>query len=72
MKKHLTRFFLGALCIFAFVGHAGHVWDIPFVSVMDAYLYDARLRITMPDTIDDRVVVVDLDEKSLAEVGRWP
>ena len=39
---------------------------------MDAYLYDARLRITMPDTIDDRVVIVDLDEKSLAEVGRWP
>lgn len=72
MKKHLTRFVLGALCIFAFLGHAGHVWDIPFVSVMDAYLYDARLRITMPDTIDDRVVVVDLDEKSLAEVGRWP
>jgi adenylate cyclase len=26
----------------------------------------------MPNTVDDRVVVVDLDEKSLAEVGRWP
>lgn len=72
MKKHLTRFILGALCVIAFLGHAGHVWEIPFVSVMDAYLYDARLRITMPDTVDDRVVVVDLDEKSLAEVGRWP
>ena len=72
MKKHLTRFILGALCVIAFLGHAGRVWEIPFVSVMDAYLYDARLRITMPDTIDDRVVIVDLDEKSLAEVGRWP
>ena len=72
MKKHLTRFILGALCVIAFLGHAGHVWEIPFVSVMDAYLYDARLRITMPDTVDDRVVVVDLDEKNLAEVGRWP
>ena len=72
MKKHLARFLLGALCVIAFLGHAGHVWEIPFVSVLDAYLYDARLRVTMPDTVDDRVVVVDLDEKSLAEVGRWP
>src|SRR4051812_24521522 len=31
-----------------------------------------RLRATMPKTMDNRVVIVDLDEKSLAEVGRWP
>lgn len=72
MKKHLARFLLGALCVLAFFGHAGHVWEIPFVSVLDAYLYDAKLRVTMPNTVDDSVVIVDLDEKSLAEVGRWP
>ena len=72
MKKHLSRFVLGALCIVAFLGHAGRVWEIPLVSVLDAYLYDARLRLTMPGTVDDRVVVVDIDEKSLAEIGRWP
>lgn len=26
----------------------------------------------MPNTLDDRIVIVDIDEKSLAEVGRWP
>ncbi|MDD2741413.1 MAG: adenylate/guanylate cyclase domain-containing protein [Rhodocyclaceae bacterium] len=72
MKKNFTRFLLGVFCVLAFVGHAGRVWEIPFVSVLDAYLYDARLRLTMPGTVDDRVVIVDLDEKSLAEVGRWP
>ena len=72
MKKHLSRFILGALCIVAFLGHAGRAWEIPLVAVLDAYLYDARLRLTMPDTVDDRVVVVDIDEKSLAEIGRWP
>ena len=72
MKKYLSRFFLGALLILAFVGHAGHVWEMPLVPVLDAYLYDARLRLTMPETVDDRVVVVDIDEKSLAEIGRWP
>jgi adenylate cyclase len=26
----------------------------------------------MPRTLDERIVIVDIDEKSLAEVGRWP
>jgi adenylate cyclase len=26
----------------------------------------------MPKTMDDRIVIIDIDEKSLAEVGRWP
>jgi adenylate cyclase len=25
-----------------------------------------------PRTLDERIVIVDIDEKSLAEVGRWP
>ena len=39
---------------------------------LDDIIYDARLRATMPRTLDERIVIVDLDEKSLAEVGRWP
>jgi len=26
----------------------------------------------MPRGVDDRVVILDIDEKSLQEVGRWP
>ncbi|HZX31937.1 MAG TPA: adenylate/guanylate cyclase domain-containing protein [Rhodocyclaceae bacterium] len=72
MKKHFSRFVLGIACVLAVIGHAAHLWQIPFVSVVDAYLYDVRVRLSASDTVDDRVVVVDLDEKSLAEVGRWP
>ena len=39
---------------------------------LDDIIYDARLRATMPRTLDERIVIVDIDEKSLAEVGRWP
>jgi adenylate cyclase len=35
-------------------------------------LYDARLRLTMAARHEPRIVIVDIDEKSLAEVGRWP
>ena len=72
MKKHRVRFLLGALCVLLLFGHAGRLWRIPFVSAFDAYLYDVRLRLTMPDTLDNSVVIVDIDEKSLGEIGRWP
>ncbi len=72
MKKHLVRFVLGALCILILLGHAARAWPIHFVSALDAYLYDVRVRLSMPDTVDPSVVIVDIDERSLAELGRWP
>jgi len=72
VKKHLVRFVLGALCVLLLLGHAARVWPIHFVSAFDAYLYDVRVRLGMPDTVDPSVVIVDIDERSLAEIGRWP
>ena len=72
VKKHLVRFLFGALCVVAFLGHAAKLWQIPFITALDAYLYDVRVRTFMPGTLDPRIVVVDIDEKSLAELGRWP
>lgn len=72
MKKHLVRIALGLLLSLVFLGHAARVYQIPLVSTLDAFVYDTRLRLTTPGGIDERVVILDLDEKSLAEVGRWP
>lgn len=52
--------------------HASDVLRIGVLQRLDDIIYDARLRATMPRTLDDRIVIVDIDEKSLAEVGRWP
>lgn len=71
-KKYAVRYVLGVLLMLVFLGHSGQFWRIPLVSLVDAYIYDARLRLTAPNTVDDRIVIVDIDEKSLAEVGRWP
>ena len=54
------------------LGHAGRLWQIPFVTALDAYLYDVRVRLAMPNTVDQRVVIVDIDERSLGEIGHWP
>ena len=72
MKKHLPRFLLGALILAALLGHAAKLYQIGFVTQLDAFIYDTKVRLTMPHTIDERIVILDIDEKSLAEVGRWP
>ena len=44
---------------------------MPFVDGLDRQLYDLRLRWS-PPVHGDRVVIVDIDEKSLADIGHWP
>ena len=44
----------------------------PFIEELEYLLYDTRMILTMPGDIDPRVVIVDIDEKSLTEVGHWP
>ncbi|MEY2953861.1 MAG: hypothetical protein RLZZ401_1948 [Pseudomonadota bacterium] len=52
--------------------HATGILPIGIINRLDEIIYDTRLRATMPNTLDDRIVIVDIDEKSLAEIGRWP
>jgi adenylate cyclase len=52
--------------------HATHVLELPLVGVIDRSLDDARMRSLAPHTLDPRIVIVDIDEASLAVLGRWP
>ncbi|MFO1320447.1 MAG: adenylate/guanylate cyclase domain-containing protein [Burkholderiales bacterium] len=72
MKKHAARIIAGIVIVLAFALHGARFFEIPFVNALEAMAYDARLKLTMPRTQDPRVVIVDIDEKSLAEEGRWP
>ena len=72
MNKHLVRIALGLVVVLAFVGHAGRYYQIPFIDRFENIVYDARLRLTMANGVDPRIVIIDIDEKSLAVEGRWP
>lgn len=72
MKQYLPRYGLGLLIILVLLGHSAKFYQIPFINHMDALIYDAKVRLTMPRSLDQRVVILDIDEKSLAEQGRWP
>jgi adenylate cyclase len=39
---------------------------------LENFTYDARLNLTMPGGVDTRIVILDLDERSLEKEGRWP
>ena len=54
------------------IGHAANSYQIGVVSRLDAIIYDTKLRLTMPKTVDERLVILDIDEKSLSEQGHWP
>jgi adenylate cyclase len=45
---------------------------LAFVSQLEHFIYDVRLRLTMPQSGDPNIVILDLDEASLAEIGHWP
>src|SRR5690606_14834164 len=72
LSLHWIRYGLGLLMLATLLGHALHVYDIPLVTRLEAIVYDSKVRLTMPQTLDPRIVIVDIDEKSLAEQGRWP
>src|SRR5450759_204205 len=57
-----------------FVGHVAEFYNIGLITRLDNIMYDARLALTMPGGVDPRVVILDIDERSLDKtaLGRWP
>ena len=72
MSNYLVRRLLGLAIALFFLCHSADWVRIPLINTLDAFIYDSRLRLTAPGGVDERIVIVDIDEKSLAEVGRWP
>jgi len=72
MKKHSLLIALGLAIVLLFIGNAAKFYHLGFVNFVEEKLYDTRLRLTMPNTLDPSVVILDIDEKSLKEEGHWP
>lgn len=71
-QQQIPRLLLGLGITLLFVLHAFNLLELPLLERLENFAYDARLKISMSDTLDSRIVIVALDEKSLAKVGRWP
>jgi adenylate cyclase len=62
----------GVAIVLAFLAHEAEWVQYRPVQQMELFAYDTRLRQFMPRTPDPRVVILDIDEKSLNAEGRWP
>lgn len=72
LANHWARIAVTLLPLLFAVGHTTKLFNIGIVQTLDNLIYDAKLRWAMPRTLDPRIVIVDVDEKSLSEVGQWP
>jgi len=62
-----------ALALFAvFLLYIVRILPAPLLDQMERSSYDARLNLTLPGDVDPTVVIVDVDEASVARIGQWP
>ncbi len=72
IKRHRIRIGISLAVLLTFLMHTLGVLHMGFVDRMENLAYDIRLNVMMPNTVDSRIVIVDIDERSLLEQGRWP
>ncbi len=72
LRRHWPRIAITLLPVLLALAHSTGAWRLQAIDHLDHVIYDARLRATMPRTLDPRVVIVDVDDASLARQGQWP
>lgn len=72
LRLHAVRIGLGFAIVLLLLLNAAGVVPLGFAQRLENYTYDQRLQWTMPGTVDPRIVIVDIDERSLQEQGHWP
>jgi adenylate cyclase len=77
LGQHVARIAAGLAITLLLIAHAARLYptadgSIESVSEIDSLIYDSRVRMDMRRGVDERIVILDIDEKSLGELGRWP
>jgi adenylate cyclase len=70
--QRIIRLVLSLVILLALLLDTSDIYNYPFVRKLENWTYDARLNFTLQNTLDENVVIVDIDETSLAKVGRFP
>jgi adenylate cyclase len=71
-RRHALRIGISLMMVVLLLLNAKGVFQLNFMERLENYTYDLRLLANMPGGVDPRIVIVDIDEKSLQEQGHWP
>jgi adenylate cyclase len=72
LRRHGARIAITLLPVILALVSVFHAGSRSLVDSLDQLIYDARLRATMPGGLDPRIVIVDIDDPSLQQLGQWP
>ncbi|NND82882.1 MAG: adenylate/guanylate cyclase domain-containing protein [Gammaproteobacteria bacterium] len=80
MERNLVIFSLALTLIFAMdlfkkevdLGFTKFTFNLGFTDALERSAYDIRVRLSAREERDPRVVIIDIDEKSLLEYGQFP
>jgi adenylate cyclase len=72
VRRHWPRMAITLVAVALALAHATGLYRFSFLDRLDDVIYDARLRSTVPGTLDPRIVIVDIDDASLQAMGQWP
>src|SRR3569833_721342 len=72
MQRGAIRLAIGAVVFALFIANTAGLLPLRLLTQIENLSYDFRIRATMPRGVDPRVVVVDIDEKSIAALGQFP
>ncbi|MDT3679564.1 MAG: adenylate/guanylate cyclase domain-containing protein [Burkholderiaceae bacterium] len=70
-RSRVLRAIAGMAIVFVFVSIDLGLVRVGGLGALDRDLYDGRQRTVAP-VLDERIVIVDIDERSLGAYGRWP
>lgn len=71
LSKYWLRWALGLLLTLVAALYPLGIWSSHAIERQDTMIADLRMRL-QPAVLDPRVVIVDIDSKSLTEIGRFP
>ncbi|WP_368086479.1 CHASE2 domain-containing protein [Variovorax sp. OV329] len=72
MLRHWPRILITFVPVVLMLVYVGATTRRPMIDGLDLAIYDWRLRLTLPERFDPRIVIVDIDDTSLQAVGQWP
>ena len=72
LKRHGIRIFLSLSILAFFLVHVANWHNWTLIDRFERIAYDVRLLLTLPGGVDERIVIVEIDEESLAAEGQWP
>ena len=70
--RHLIRVAITLVLFIGFVAYIHGALPLRLIDQLERFAYDARVRLTLQGTMDPRIVIVDIDDKTLKEQGQWP